>query len=118
MKCEFCESDFVRKETYRSHITSNHKRHLSEKEYAEVLERIRKFQVPKLDINKFTLEKQPDYQDYQVEEESGVEVMVSDLNSYDVGVLEVLEDSQVDNEMDVQGDSEYFEESELYEDEQ
>lgn len=58
MKCEFCTSDFVRKETYRAHIISHHKRHLSEKDYEDVIERIRKFQPPSLDVNEYTLEKQ------------------------------------------------------------
>lgn len=58
MKCEYCASDFVRKETYKAHIISHHKRHLSEKEFEDVLEKIKKFQPPSMDINQFTLEKQ------------------------------------------------------------
>jgi len=60
MKCEFCSSDFVRKETYRAHIISHHKRQLTEQEFDEVLEKIKKFQPPSLDISQFTLEKQKD----------------------------------------------------------
>jgi uncharacterized tellurite resistance protein B-like protein len=58
MKCDFCSSDFVRKETYKAHILTHHKRHLKEQEYEDVIEKIRKFQPPALDINKFTVEKQ------------------------------------------------------------
>lgn len=58
MKCDYCASDFVRKETYKAHIISHHKRHLSDQEFEEVLEKIRKFQPPALDINQFTVEKQ------------------------------------------------------------
>lgn len=58
MKCDYCTSDFVRKETYKAHIISHHKRHMSEQEFEQVLENIRKFQAPHLDINQFTVEKQ------------------------------------------------------------
>lgn len=58
MKCEFCTSDFVRKETYRAHITSTHRRQLSERDYDDAMERIKKFQWPTLDVNEYTLEKQ------------------------------------------------------------
>ena len=58
MKCDYCTSDFVRKETYKAHIISHHKRHMSDQEFQEVLENIRKFQAPHLDINQFTVEKQ------------------------------------------------------------
>lgn len=58
MKCEFCASDFVRKETYKSHVNSHHKKDLTEEEYNNVLERIKNFQAPPLDIKKYTLEKQ------------------------------------------------------------
>lgn len=54
MQCEFCSGDFVRKETYRAHILSHHKRHLTEKELENVLERIKKFQTPPMeDISQF-----------------------------------------------------------------
>lgn len=58
MKCDYCASDFVRKETYKAHIISHHKQQLSEEEFLQVLEKIRKFQAPHLDINQFTVEKQ------------------------------------------------------------
>lgn len=58
MKCDFCTSDFVRKETYRAHIISHHKRHLTEKEYEDTMDKIKKFQPPSLDVNEYTLEKQ------------------------------------------------------------
>jgi hypothetical protein len=58
MKCDYCASDFVRKETYKSHIVSHHKKELSEKEFQDVMEKIRTFQLPHLDIDKFTVEKQ------------------------------------------------------------
>lgn len=58
MKCDFCASDFVRKETYRAHIISHHKKNMSDKEYEDVMEKIRKFQPPSLDVNEYTLEKQ------------------------------------------------------------
>lgn len=58
MKCDYCASDFVRKETYKSHIISHHKKELNEKEFQDVMERIRTFQLPHLDIDKFTVEKQ------------------------------------------------------------
>lgn len=69
MKCDYCVSDFVRKETYKAHIISHHKRHLSDQEFEEVLEKIRKFQPPALDINQFTVEKQRlNQEDIKVEE--------------------------------------------------
>jgi hypothetical protein len=58
MKCDYCASDFVRKETYKSHIVSHHKKELSDKEFQDVMEKIRTFQLPHLDVDKFTVEKQ------------------------------------------------------------
>lgn len=121
MKCEYCASDFVRKETYRAHILSHHKRHLSDQEYEEVLERIKKFQPPSLDINRFTLEKQLDSRPEMVTEIGGeTEVLLADLDGEEDGVLEVIdENSQPGDElMEVEAEGEYFEESDLYEDEQ
>ena len=116
MKCEFCASDFVRKETYRAHIVSHHKRHLSEREYEDVLDRIKKFQPPSLDINRFTLEKQADYQPVDSANDVGEEtLMLTELDEEDVGGLEVIEQDSQDR-MEVEG--EFFEDSELYEEEQ
>lgn len=58
MKCDFCPSDFVRKETYRAHLVSHHKQNLTDEEFQDALDKIRKFQAPALDINQFTVEKQ------------------------------------------------------------
>lgn len=106
MKCEYCASDFVRKETYRAHIISHHKRHLSDNEYESVLERIKKFQPPSLDINEFTLEKQ------KIQP-----VLVAEVD--DGSEMEVIEDdSQGDDVMAIEPEGDYYEESEIYEDEQ
>lgn len=106
MKCEFCTSDFVRKETYKAHIISQHKRHISASEFEDVLDRIKKFQPPSLNINDYILEKQ-DLSNQVIEED--VE-----------GAVEVIEEErEMDEEMEIQNeDSEYYEESDLYEDEQ
>lgn len=99
MKCEYCTSDFVRKETYKAHIISHHKRHLSEQEFEDVLEKIKKFQPPQLDINQFTLEKQ---------DSKSVQIVVSDE-------MELIEDeSQADDGMELEPEGDYYEESELY----
>lgn len=99
MKCEYCTSDFVRKETYKAHIISHHKRHLSEQEFEDVLEKIKKFQPPQLDINQFTLEKQ---------EGKSVQIVVSD----DMEMIE--EESQAEDGMELEPEGDYYEESELY----
>lgn len=102
MKCDYCASDFVRKETYKAHIISHHKRHLSDQEFENVLEKIKKFQPPSLDINQFTLEKQK-YDGVQ-------QVMVSEIDDDEnIGNLEMIEEDSV---METEG--EYFEETELY----
>lgn len=100
MKCEYCESDFVRKETYRAHIIGHHKRHLSEKEFEDVLERIKKFQLPLLDVNRYTLEKQQDSQ---------AELVL---------LVEAIEDDSQAAERMEEDATEYYEESEMYEEEQ
>jgi hypothetical protein len=105
MKCDFCTSDFVRKETYRAHITSHHKRHLSDEEYSSVMEKIKKFQPPSLDIKQFTLEKQT--QEVEMENEKEEE---------HVGVIEFINSGEEDG-MEMDPDGEYYE-SEIYEDEQ
>lgn len=107
MKCDFCISDFVRKETYKAHIISHHKQHMTEQEYEDVLEKIRKFQPPSLDINQFTLEKQKN-QNVQ-------HIVVAEVDGDTMELVE--EDSQAEDEM-VTGPDDYFEESEIYEDEQ
>lgn len=79
MKCDFCSSDFVRKETYKAHIISHHKAHLSEEEFQEVIENIRKFQAPHLDINQFTVEKQGvKSENLEILEEGEMEEMIED----------------------------------------
>lgn len=80
MKCDFCSSDFVRKETYKAHIISHHKRHMTDQEFADVLEKIRKFQAPPLDINQFTVEKQ------EIKNEN------SDILEEDIEMEELIED--------------------------
>lgn len=79
MKCDYCTSDFVRKETYKAHIISHHKQQLSEEEFQQVLENIRKFQPPHLDINQFTVEKQGlKSENAEVLEEGEMEEMIED----------------------------------------
>lgn len=58
LKCDFCASDFVRKETYKAHVINHHKRHLSAEVFDATIEKIRNFRPPALDINQFILEKQ------------------------------------------------------------
>lgn len=91
MKCEFCASDFVRKETYRSHINSHHKKDLSDEEYREVLERIKTFQAPPLDIKKYTLEKQGN--EYEEGEDIGDEMEM--IETEDDNVLEEGETEEI-----------------------
>lgn len=107
MKCEFCTSDFVRKETYRAHVISHHKRHLTDQEYEDTLEKIRKFQPPSLDVHQFTLEKQKNIPLVTEESDEGEKEM-----EY------VIEDTVDEEEMIVEQDEAYYEETELYEDEQ
>lgn len=111
MKCEYCTSDFVRKETYKAHIISHHKRHLSDQEFEEVLEKIKKFQPPSLDINQFTVEKQkfPSMQ----------QVIVTEVDGDNMGELEMIEEDELQGEEGLEPDENYYEESEIYdEDEQ
>lgn len=58
LKCDFCSSDFVRKETYRAHVINHHKRHLTTEVLNETLEKIKNFRPPALEIDQFILEKQ------------------------------------------------------------
>ena len=96
MKCDLCPSDFVRKETYKSHIISHHKRQISDQQFEEILEKIRKFQPPSLDVTKYTLEKQTN----------------------EVG--EIIDEVEMIEEDEIQGDDSetYYEETEIFEDEQ
>lgn len=110
MKCEYCSSDFVRKETYKAHVISHHKRHLSEQEFEEVLEKIKRFQPPSLDINQFTVEKQK-FANMQ-------QVIVTEVESGGYGDLEMIEEDELPGGDEMEADGEYFEESEIYEDEQ
>ncbi|XP_070502544.1 zinc finger protein 260-like [Chironomus tepperi] len=89
MKCDYCASDFVRKETYKAHIISHHKRHLSDQEFEEVLEKIRKFQPPALDINQFTVEKQMSAQG----------MMLSKVEEGEIDVEEMIEE-QIEDGME------------------
>lgn len=57
LKCEYCTSDFVRKETYRTHILNHHKG-LSNEELTAILDKIKNFRPPALDVDQFTMEKQ------------------------------------------------------------
>ena len=89
MKCDYCASDFVRKETYKAHIISHHKRHLSDQEFEEVLEKIRKFQPPALDINQFTVEKQT----------SAPGMILAKVEEGEIDVEEMIEE-QIDDGME------------------
>lgn len=100
MKCEYCASDFVRKETYRAHIISHHKRHMSEEDFEDVIERIKRFQPPSMDVNQFTLEKQRDKH-----------VVVAEVDDMEM----VEEESQAEDNMELEADTEYYEEeNEIY----
>lgn len=98
MKCEFCTSDFVRKETYRSHVTSHHKKDMTNEEYEAVLEKIKLFQPPPIDIEKYTLEKQ--YKNLGEKDDSAV-----------TDEMEMIEE---DSEVQIEEDNEeiYYEEQE------
>lgn len=93
MKCDYCASDFVRKETYKAHIISHHKRHLSDQEFEEVLEKIRKFQPPALDINQFTVEKQnpgmmlSKVEDGEIDMEEMIEEQIEDGMDKEEGMI-------------------------------
>lgn len=102
MKCEFCSSDFVRKETYKAHILSHHKRSLSDAEYEEVIERIKKFQAPHFDIDQYTVEKQ--------------KTSAQDVIAEEGEMGEMEEDGE--DGMVIEPEDDYYEENELYEDEQ
>jgi hypothetical protein len=112
MKCDFCASDFVRKETYKAHVISHHKRHISEEEFDEVMDKIKKFQPPSLDINEFTLEKQKNRQVVKTEECLEEDVEMAELEMID-------DDSQAENEIThtEEVENEYYDENE-YDDEQ
>lgn len=105
MKCDFCSSDFVRKETYRAHVTSHHKRHLTEQQYEDTLEKIRKFQPPSLDVHQFTLEKQ-----------KNVTVITEESDEAEKSIEYIEEEDMADEgEMTIEQEEGYFEETELYE---
>lgn len=78
MKCDYCSSDFVRKETYKAHIISHHKQSMTEKEYEDVLEKIRKFQAPHMDVNQFMVEKQAERGEEILEEDTEMEELIED----------------------------------------
>ena len=75
---EYCTSDFVRKETYRTHILNHHKG-LGPQELEMIMEKIKNFREPDLDIDAFTLEKQKNFtimdkaETIQYEEEEMIE---------------------------------------------
>lgn len=72
-KCEYCTSDFVRKETFKTHIINQHKE-LGLELQNEVLEKIKSIREPRLDISAYTLERQEAYEGILDEtEEYGVE---------------------------------------------
>lgn len=104
MKCEFCTSDFVRKETYRSHITSHHKKDMTTEEYEAVLEKIRLFQPPPIDIEKYTLEKQ--YKKMGIKMEDVVEGDEMEM---------IEEDTEI--AIDEEGEEIYYEEQDQDDDE-
>jgi len=104
MKCDYCASDFVRKETYKAHIVSHHKRHLSDQEFEEVLEKIRKFQPPALDINQFTVEKQS----------SAAGIILAKVEEGEIDVEEMIEEQIEDGlekseDMIIEATDEYHE---------
>jgi hypothetical protein len=77
---------------------------LTEGEYQDVLEKIKKFQPPSLDIKKFTLEKQNEYAQ-----------QASEVEGEEYGVMEVIEeDSAGDEETMEQADLDYYEECQIY----
>lgn len=100
--------NLFRKETYRNHISTHHKRHLTDKEYEDVLEKIRAFKPPPIDINEFTLEKQKlsktsqmivaedDADDLELEQviEEDDEVVESDNIFYDEAVSEYYQEDE------------------------
>lgn len=104
MKCDFCTSDFVRKETYKAHIISHHKRHLNDQQFQDVLEKIKKFQPPSLDINQYTLEKRENFSELMLPEEEGE-------------ALEIIEEDEMPAEDGMEDDGTYYG-NEIYEDEQ
>lgn len=116
MKCEYCASDFVRKETYKAHIISHHKRHLTEQEFEDVIEKIRRFQAPSLDINQFTLEKQ------NLASGGTKQLIVHEVGEDGeiFGEMEIIDEKQGEDDdvMVIEHEGDYYEESELYEDEQ
>lgn len=105
MKCEFCASDFVRKETYKAHVTSQHKRHLSPEEYEEVMTKIKNFQPPSLNVADYCLESIEKQRRKNREPEIEFE-----------GTEVVEETHKTDEEIEMETD-EYYED-EIFEDEQ
>lgn len=109
MKCDYCTSDFVRKETYKAHIVSHHKRDMSDQEFHQVLENIRKFQAPHLDISQFTVEKQnsakahknatflEEIDDVEMDEMIEDEIDKSDGGLADGDQYEIFEEEKVDD---------------------
>ncbi|CRK87611.1 CLUMA_CG001407, isoform A [Clunio marinus] len=113
MKCDFCTSDFVRKETYKAHVISHHKSHMTEQEFDDVMEKIKKFQPPSLDVSQFILERQKPTNAHQVivGQVEGDTVFELEMADEDNAAIE-YEDIKIDN------NEEYYEEAELCEDEQ
>jgi hypothetical protein len=99
----------VRKETYKAHIGTHHRRHLSDQEYEEVLEKIRKFKPPVLNIEEYTVEKQ----------QKGARL---DEGEIDMEMIEEqIEDMDKSNEgmiVETEEDYTYFEEEEDEEEEE
>lgn len=112
MKCGYCTSDFVRKETYKAHIISHHKRHMSDQEFLEVLDNIRKFQPPHLDINQFTVEKQnsakaqknPTFLE-EIDEVEMEEMIEDEIEKSDEGLVEAGDEYEIFEEEEEVGDN-------------
>lgn len=101
MKCDYCASDFVRKETYKAHIISHHKRHMTDQEFVEVLENIRKFQPPHLDVDKFTVEKQGKTQlAFEVVEEEMEEIIENEIDKSEECMMEGDDEFEMFEETD------------------
>lgn len=121
MKCDYCTSDFVRKETYKAHIISHHKRHMNDQEYLDVMENIRKFQAPHLDINQFTVEKQnsakaqknPTFLEEIDEIDMEMEEMIEDeIDKSDGGLVEAGDEYEIFEEEEEEEEEEIGENSE------
>ncbi len=92
----------MRKETYRTHVLNHHK-NIPAEQLTEVLDRIKNFKPPALDVDQFTMEKQK-FPRRMMEQELIEIAEVIDETDADGNLVESYDISEVNDDMDEAGE--------------